>query len=130
MEHGSLVPTWSFENELGTCYDTAYGAMTANARHAPSGFSAKSGRFTSRVMGTTTTSEEILLLRSGLIPVIPGQAYTLSFFVRSTGSVGSGCFPAVRFLTGRTTVSRTVSGTNYSTFSGGSTISEWTLYTM
>jgi RHS repeat-associated protein len=126
IENGNMVLNWSFENEFQVWSDSAYGMMYSTVRNGE-GPTARSGRFTAMAAGYSFVSEEVVLVKTGKIPVVPGQPYTLSFYVRSDGDFSNGIRPVLRFFSSKGGSPRTVTGFDYSDITDADALPNWTI---
>ena len=96
QDFGNLIPNWSFENEHAFWTHQASNGVSGDPR-LPAVGSARQGNFVAKVSGTTLTAASTQLLTSPLVPVIPGQTYTLSYYIYSSGTIGGRAAPLVRY---------------------------------
>lgn len=129
QDTGNLLLNWSFENRLEFWNGDSIGGIRSWSRIASG--DAVSGRFTGKVAGTTLSAAEQAHLESPLVPVVPGENYTLSFWVRSEGEVMGSAAPAVFFWETLAASSGMVTGVSHRSRAlsewGGTVLSWWTL---
>ncbi|MDB5050109.1 MAG: repeat-associated core protein [Fibrobacteres bacterium] len=130
FEKGNLVSNWTFEN-LGFNWESEASAISVDPRYQAAsqctGCRAVTGSFVGKVFGTYAGSGTLSHLTTQLFPVLPGQAYTLSFYYK-TSSISGTVEPRVLLFdspdSGGVTPSQTVTGSAYQSSP------DWRLYSL